>query len=1095
MRSFLLSGIVSAFFLTLFPAQLPAVEMGDVTGFLPATRSVIVSCGERKVRIEAWDDDVIRVWLSADGKYQTSDERGGCMIQPGMQRFKGSTEFQVVDAGNHIKIKTKSLVVRVKKHPFGLAFYQSDDKTLITATPPGFSLDSDIRAVLQRDACGHKEHFVGLQLKNDAETLDHRDHVVNLKDENGAGWVAPFFMSSAGYGVFFNNEFSVDNRISFNKKIIIENTAKHGQLDLFFFRGTNYGRMIDLYTDLTGKPPMPPKKLLGFNYLVKGSAILEPVLDEEAFPEWVKREYPIDSCITFTDQRLATDTEIAAVDATARRVHDLHGALCCYFDLYTPGTFQDSRPWPTNYPYHDWTKFKETLKTRLLDHGVDWFWFDETEDLPYVHELYQATVEACEAQDNHRGFLCGRGGQAGCQRFGYPWMGDTDYGKASLLASLCNGLIGVAHSTHDMSGGVAEKTEDQYLSGVKANLLDPISQCNNWSPGWIPSHLPWEWSSRAEHVFRKYLDLHYQLIPYFYTMFWQAHTTGLPDWRPLVLDQPERADLYARDETMIGDWLLMAPLYQKNVRDVYLPPGKWHGYFDGVTYAGDQIIKNYHSTPDGYPLFVKAGAIIPMMPTMRYVDEKPMDPLTFDIYPEGSSLANLYEDDGVTREYIKGNYCVTEITCVSDRNAICVSLKNRKGLYNPGPRGILFKVLCPVCPSEVLVDGQKLDRLDSLAALTGQKSGWGFFPDANSGAYKTFVAFPTKGESVTVKLVIDAQAEQPPKPAGDATFMALTGGNCDSRKIQGTNGMWRPLDEKGIPSYATLAVAGGIVKSWANSSGDVSDLTVSATGERPLACLLGTNLQLDLNVTGRVSHAVCLHLMDWNQKGRSARVECFDAATGRAIDVETIPRYDQGIAIAYMIRGHVIIKVTSLSGPDVALSGISFGWQPEIEYAGRRTENAVVQNTLGKAGHWIIGGNKSLPVDTSVAIRGQTKLLEGIDSTTGKPGSPFLGITDPDREIEVCVNGSEPVRLTIHLRDCRTVKPKDYWEEAKQTITFSAFDLPGGGKLRTLAVRPDGLGTGGYISYIIRGHVKLTISDAGDAASALCGIFLDPVHD
>ena len=653
--------------LTLFPAQLSAVELGDVTGFLPATRSVIVSCGERKIRIEAWDDDVIRVWLSADGKYQASDEHGGYMIQPGMQRFKGSTDFQVVDAGDHIKIKTKSLVVRVKKHPFGLAFFQPDDKTLITATPPGFGLDSNIRATLQRDACGTLEHFVGLQLKNDAETLDHREQVVSLKDENGAGWVAPFFMSSAGYGVFFNNEFSTENRIAFNKNIIIENTAKHGQLDLFFFRGTNYGRMIDLYTDLTGKPPMPPKKLLGFNYLVTGSAILKPVLDEEEFPEWVKRGYPIDNCITFTDQRIASDTEIAAVDATAKRVHDLHGALGCYFDLYTPGTFRDSRPWPTNYPYGDWSKFKETLKTRLLDHGVDWFWFDETEDIPYVYELYQATIQASEAQDDRRGFLCGRGGQAGCQQFGYPWMGDTDYGKSSLLASLCNGLIGVAHSTHDMSGEIQKKTEDQYLSGVKANLLDPITQCNNWEPGRIPSHLPWEWSSQAGHVFHEYLDLHYQLIPYFYTMFWQAHTTGMPDWRPLVLDQPKRADLYVQDETMIGDWLLMAPLYEKNLRDVYLPPGKWYGYFDGKAYAGDKVLKNYHSTPDGYPLFVKAGAIIPMMPTMRYVDEKPMNPLILDIYPEGSTLATLYEDDGVTRKYIKGDYCTTKITCASER--------------------------------------------------------------------------------------------------------------------------------------------------------------------------------------------------------------------------------------------------------------------------------------------------------------------------------------------------------------------------------------------------------------------------------------------
>ena len=113
-----------------------------------------------------------------------------------------------------------------------------------------------------------------------------------------------------------------------------------------------------------------------------------------------------------------------------------------------------------------------------------------------------------------------------------------------------------------------------------------------------------------------------------------------------------------------------------------------------------------------------------------------------------------------------------------------MSLKERKGLYNPGPRDILFKVLTPVRPSDVLVDGQKLERIDSLAALTARKPGWGFFPDVNSGAFKTFIVVSNQVESTNVKLIIGSQVEQPQKPVASATFMALTDGSCDSRKVQ-----------------------------------------------------------------------------------------------------------------------------------------------------------------------------------------------------------------------------------------------------------------------------------------------------------------------
>ena len=139
---------------------------------------------------------------------------------------------------------------------------------------------------------------------------------------------------------------------------------------------------------------------------------------------------------------------------------------------------------------------------------------------------------------------------------------------------------------------------------------------------------------------------------------------GVPTVRAMVLEFPEDHATWSKRtqyQFMSGEWLLVAPVYEDSpVRnDIYLPAGKWIDYADGLELNGPTAVNGYEAPLDKLPVFVKAGAVIPMYPEMLHDRDKPKDPVTFDIYPCGKTSFSLYEDDGLTREYKTGAFSRT----------------------------------------------------------------------------------------------------------------------------------------------------------------------------------------------------------------------------------------------------------------------------------------------------------------------------------------------------------------------------------------------------------------------------------------------------
>ena len=153
------------------------------------------------------------------------------------------------------------------------------------------------------------------------------------------------------------------------------------------------------------------------------------------------------------------------------------------------------------------------------------------------------------------------------------------------------------------------------------------------------------------------------------------HTTGIGPIRPLPLEFQDDEQTYSVSNQYCYGTCLMVSFDHARI---YLPKGKWTYYWDGRIFEGGRTLTNFGAPADELPVFVRAGAIIPMMPEMNYVGEKPIDPLIVEVYPQGTSNFRLYEDDGISYNYEKGDYCTTEYRAVQRAGSVAIDIGARE---------------------------------------------------------------------------------------------------------------------------------------------------------------------------------------------------------------------------------------------------------------------------------------------------------------------------------------------------------------------------------------------------------------------------------
>ena len=317
-------------------------------------------------------------------------------------------------------------------------------------------------------------------------------------------------------------------------------------------------------------------------------------------------------------------------------------------------------------------------------------------------ENSRATFDGLLAlRPNQRPFVLTRASFAGGQRYSATWTGDNSSSWSQLgistpmLESL--GLGGFYMIGDDIGGFSGSPTMDLLTKWMEVGAFNPIDRDHTEKDS-NPQE-PWVGGPEQEAIRRKYIGTRYRLMPYIYTTADNASRTGIPIMRPLFLEFPDAAaDKHPLDddvpnEFLFGPDLLVAPApYPDELQkyDVTLPPGPWYDFWTGKVVAQHAqvatdaaALQTTSIRPElaTLPVFARGGSVIPMQPLVQSTEEKPDGPLEVRVYPGPNCHGSLYDDDGVSLNYKRGDYLRVAYTCQSDTNRLTLRIGAQQGSY------------------------------------------------------------------------------------------------------------------------------------------------------------------------------------------------------------------------------------------------------------------------------------------------------------------------------------------------------------------------------------------------------------------------------
>jgi alpha-D-xyloside xylohydrolase len=460
----------------------------------------------------------------------------------------------------------------------------------------------------------------------------------------------PFFLSSRGYGVFMHTSSPVSCDFGKYYSGIYSLMIGDDEADIFVFLGEPKD-ILNEYTNLTGKAPMPPLWSFGFwmsriTYFseAEGREVTKK-LRENKIPSdvihfdtgWFETDWRCD--YQFSKSRFTNATKMMA-DFKSMGIRTCLWQLPYFVpkntlfpEIIEKGLFVKDRK--GNLPYEDAVldfsnpaavKWYQDKIANLLHQGVSVIKVDFGEAAPpdglyysgktgfYEHNLYPLRYNKAVAditrQVNGENIIWARSAWAGSQRYPIHWGGDpanTNTAMAATLrAGLSLGLCGFSFWAHDIGGFVNKKPEDIYRRWTPFGMLTSHTRSHG-----APPTEPWEYGTDFMNAFRLADNMRYQLMPYIYAQAKECTELGLPMVRALFIEYPDDPGSWTiDDEYLFGKDMLVAPMFENGTkRDVYLPPGQWIDYQTGKNYSG-----GWHTIVAGkipVVVLVREGAVIP----------------------------------------------------------------------------------------------------------------------------------------------------------------------------------------------------------------------------------------------------------------------------------------------------------------------------------------------------------------------------------------------------------------------------------------------------------------------------------------------------
>jgi len=733
-------------------AESNAVPVWADTAPLTKQNVVLALDGGASVRVDVLGPCLFRVRHSKTGKWTESAlNRYGIFAS-----VFPETDFRRTEAAGLYTLDTGSATLAVNRKDGGVSLAAADGKALTRQVAPVYQAGGgyDLRFALAKD-----ERLYGLGDSN-RDNVMRRGGAYEIWVLNVTSYIpVPMVLSNRGWGLLMNTTWRNTFDVGKTDPDALICTAPRSDVDYYLFCGPDYRSLLETYTSFTGRPALLPVWGYAFTYVCNQNIDAFNLINEALEfrrqempcdviglePGWMSKNYDQTTHKKWHPDRFpipywAPKGPHTFLGALARKGFKLSLWLCCDYDLgvYEEQCVAGQKPRPSaaksNTPngvpevWHDdriekgsadakkevapegTAPWFEHLK-KFVDQGVSCFKLDGCAQVvehpkrkwgngmadEEMHNLYpviyaKQMAGGFEEHAKRRSMVYSAGGYAGVQQYVATWAGDTGGGAKPLASMLNLGFSG--HSNHSCDMDINS------VEGIHFGFLQTWAQQNNWDY-W---YQPWLNDEKLIPVFRAYDQLRYRLLPYLYSCAAEAAQTGYPVMRamPLVYSDDPTWDA-CLGQYMLGDFLLVTA-YAKQLR---LPAGSWTDFWTGERFEGPASMPVRITGEHGGALLVKSGAIIPTWPPLTHVEKGWSPEIGLLVYPAASSSFTLYEDDGTSFGYRKGEFAKTRLACETIGKSVHLAVGGRQGKYAgmPAARDFTASVRLPAKPGAVALDG------------------------------------------------------------------------------------------------------------------------------------------------------------------------------------------------------------------------------------------------------------------------------------------------------------------------------------------------------------------------------------------------------
>lgn len=671
------------------PVEVHEVVRDDdsVTVYAPckhlATRGATLDGPLLTMRFSSPMPDVIRVQLY---HYQ-----GGQKRVPEFEIRGRSGAAQIDEGDEAVSLTSGDLTVKVSKQDVWSVDYYNGQTRLTGSGRKGMAYVVDNnKEVYMREQLGIGVGECIYGLGERFTPFVKNGQVVDIWNKDGgtnseqAYKNIPLYVTNKGYGVFVNHPELVSFEVGSEVVSRVQFSVAGEYLEYYIINGPTAKEVLEKYTDLTGKPALPPAWSFGLwlttsfttnydektvSHFVDGMAQRDIPLRVFHFDCFWMKEF--EWCNFEWDRRVFPEPE-----QMLRRLKEKGLKICVWINPYIAQKsplFEEGaahgyllkRPngdvwqwdlWQAGMGIVDFTNpdacawFAEKLK-RLLAMGVDCFKTDFGERIPtdvvyfdgsdpqkmhnYYTYLYNKVVFDVlkETLGEKEAVLFARSATVGGQKFPVHWGGDCSATYESMAESLRGGLSlglsGFGFWSHDIGGFEDASAPDLYKRWVAFGLLSSHSRLH----GSTSYRVPWVYDEESVDVLRHFTKLKYSLMPYLYRMAVDASTRGIPMMRPMMLEFPADPTCHYLDrQYMLGDSLLVAPIFSEDgTSSYYLPQGMWTHFLTGERVTGG-VWRNEHYDYMSLPLFVRENSIIAVGHDTTKPDYSYGDGVTFHVF-------------------------------------------------------------------------------------------------------------------------------------------------------------------------------------------------------------------------------------------------------------------------------------------------------------------------------------------------------------------------------------------------------------------------------------------------------------------------------